>query len=69
MKKPITHMLIKQTFKIPALIIGSIVNVCPAFITPTALFPAWLRQKTLQVQARKCMIHIYTEASLSNILA
>lgn len=23
----------------PALIIGSIVKVCPAFITPTALFP------------------------------
>lgn len=24
---------------VPALIIGSIVKVCPAFITPTALFP------------------------------
>lgn len=61
MKKPIIHMLIKQNFEIPVLIMGSIVKVCPAFITPTALFPAWLRQKALKVQARKCMIYIYIQ--------
>lgn len=33
-------MRVHNLNKIPALIIGSIVKVCPAFITPTALFPA-----------------------------
>jgi hypothetical protein len=28
-----------QYVHLPALIIGSIVNVCPAFMMPTALFP------------------------------
>lgn len=27
------------TRRLPEFIIGSMVNVCPAFITPTALFP------------------------------
>jgi len=31
--------MILESVSIPALIIGSIVKVCPAFITPTALFP------------------------------
>lgn len=37
-------------YQIPALIIGSIVKVCPAFITPTALFPARIKEVNTQVQ-------------------
>jgi hypothetical protein len=39
-----------QYVHLPALIIGSIVNVCPAFMMPTALFPTLNNAKTPWVQ-------------------
>ena len=43
-------MYINKFSHIPALIIGSIVKVCPAFITPTALFPVWIKGKNTFIQ-------------------
>ena len=40
-------------FRIPALIIGSIVKVCPAFITLTALVPALRKQIHMTIAKQK----------------
>lgn len=52
-----------ETRRLPEFIIGSMVNVCPAFITPTALFPdqvkALWESEVIGIVQRDGMIHIH----------